>query len=297
MFRKFPLQRMVYSLCIFFVSFETTSIAAKFESPKACGYSENYYSLPISMGRFIQATVRMPKCIKQQGRLPVFMIFGGFESAAHVLDLVHPHQPVVLASFDYPFSVSRKLRFRDVFEIIKQSKTLFLDTVAGIESLTDLLKQLPEIDSKNIIGIGASFGSPVVLAAAAHHPDIRRIILIHAFGQVQETANHVILRSWLTRYGWISRPLAWAISHLVIFHLGLELPEISASNLKPEQKVLMITAQEDSFIPRASSDSLWKAIESSRAKGTRILMPGDHLMPGAELLISKIVQIIENWMD
>lgn len=296
MLSRFNYQGIIYTICIFGL-IGTVRAGETLVHRNSVRYSENHFSLAVSPGRFVQATVRMPISINRAHKRPVFMVFGGFESAAHVLDLVHPNKSVVLASFDYPFSASRKLELQNSLEILKQSKTLFSDTVAGIVALAKLLKQIPEIDSKTIVGIGASFGAPFVLAAATHNPDINRIVLIHAFGQVPETANHVILKSWLPRYGWISRPMAWAISRLASIYLGFEDPEESALNLNSEQKVLMITAQDDSFIPRASSDSLWKSIESSKAKGTRIVMPGDHLMPGSELLISQIVQTIENWLD
>jgi hypothetical protein len=81
------------------------------------------------------------------------------------------------------------------------------------------------------------------------------------------------------------------------FYLGIDEPESNARKLSARQDALMITAENDSFIPRASSDALWQALQSSEARKSRLIMPGDHLMPGSDHLIEQIMRRIQTWMD
>jgi hypothetical protein len=78
--------------------------------------------------------------------------------------------------------------------------------------------------------------------------------------------------------------------------LKFEAPEDEALRLRTSQCVLMITAADDSFIPRSSSDALWDAIRRSGAKAERRMMPGDHLQPGSDELIHKIMGEVQGWL-
>jgi hypothetical protein len=89
--------------------------------------------------------------------------------------------------------------------------------------------------------------------------------------------------------------MAWIVSRLGWFLLDAETPESEAMKLNPKQRVLMITARDDSFIPRESSDSLWEALEKSQSLKARVIMSGDHLMPGSDRLIDQIMHKVEAW--
>jgi pimeloyl-ACP methyl ester carboxylesterase len=244
----------------------------------------------------IVATLNLPLGLKPGEKVPAFLVFGGFESAAQVLGLLHPHRAVALASFDYPFSGSRDLKFPGGLLVLPEAKRVFPKTQLGIAQLVRELKKRPEIDAEKIVIIGASFGAPFAVAAAAWIPGIKGVVLVHGFGHVAETAEHVILRSWLPRYGWMARPPAWLLSRLAWLYLGVDSPEDSARELREDQRVLMITALSDSFVPRESSDALWSALSDSKAQLTRKLMPTDHLLPGSDRLIDEIVSDVENWL-
>jgi dienelactone hydrolase len=250
----------------------------------------------LSPGLKTEATLLIPTKLKPGEKVPGVMIFGGFESAARVLELIQPETPVVLASFDYPYSAPRVFKFPDSLKTAPEAKLLFPRTLDGIHSLVDELLRRPEVDPNRILIVGASFGAPFAVAAAERDPRIRDIALLHGFGKIPETVEHVIDRSWSRKFGVWARPLAWLSSRLGWIYLNLDPPENSARKLRPDQNVLMITALEDSFIPRESSDSLWNAISSSRTRHSRILMQGDHLMPGSEALIRELMRKVQAWL-
>lgn len=285
--------RATFALAVYLIGLVSLTNARA--AADECRGTESRFPVQIADARFVEATLRLPGCLKRDQKVPVFLIFGGFESAGKVLDLIHPTGPLALASFDYPFTASRKLEFRDGAKILQEGRNLYPETVRGIVSLVSALKGMPYVDPLRITAIGASFGAPFVLGAAARDPDIGGIVLVHGFGKIPETAEHVILRSWIPKYGWSAHPMAWLVSRLGWLLLDAETPESEAMKLNPKQRVLMITAGDDSFIPRESSDSLWEAVQASGALKSRVIMPGDHLMPGSERLIEQIMHKVEAW--
>lgn len=252
--------------------------------------------LRVSDDRTIQAQLRIPADLRPGTRLPAVMVFGGFENAAQVLDLVKPEVPLVLAGFDYPFAPPRVFEFPQSLGIASDVKRMAHDTRAGIGLLARALRERPEVDPGRILIIGASFGAPFALAAAAEFPDeITGVAIVHGFGQVPETAYARLMRLWQPKVGFLAAVPAWLLSRLGWAYLSFPWPEHAARALEARQKILMVTAAQDSFIPRDSSDSLWRAIEESEAIRERIVMPGDHLQPGSRELIGKILKLVQEW--
>jgi dienelactone hydrolase len=275
-----------FLISLFTIISATSPLAFAFPVP---GFTQ--FTIPISKSPAIQATLRVPKTRTPNQKFPLFLVFGGFESADRVLDLFHSDTPVALASFDYPFTQPREFKLADSYSALPQLKQLFPRTLDGIKTLVTNLIHRPEVDPSKVIIVGASFGSPFAIAAG-----ITGVVLVHGFGKVPQTLEHVILKSWLPKYGWPAHPLAWLLSRAGWAYFNIDSPEMWANQLRDHQKVLFITADHDSFIPRPSSDSLWKAVKESHAKSERIVMDTDHLMPGSDHVIQEIVQKIQLWM-
>src|SRR5436305_13565773 len=72
----------------------------------------------------------------------------------------------------------------------------------------------PLYDALRTIVVGASFGAPFALAAAAQDPSISGVVLIHGFGDIPGTGRFRILQSWKSRFGPLTNPLAWLLSRL-----------------------------------------------------------------------------------
>src|SRR4051812_27080408 len=90
-------------------------------------------SIPISLGegKSTTATWMSPKDLAPGEKVPVLLVFGGFESADEVLSLLHPDVCVGLASFNYPFSAPRQLRFPESLRALPEAKALYRQTVRG----------------------------------------------------------------------------------------------------------------------------------------------------------------------
>jgi dienelactone hydrolase len=113
------------------------------------------------------------------------MLFGGFQGAARVLDLIDGAKlppSVLLASFDYPFKPPRRFSFPGSLQYAPDVKRMMSETVEGIVWLARELARRPDVDPNRITVIGASLGAPFVIEAAAREPLIRGVALIHGSG-------------------------------------------------------------------------------------------------------------------
>lgn len=237
-------------------------------------YREETIPITLDDGRVLQARLRFPP--GASAPLPAVMLFGGFRGAARVLDRVHAGEPLVFASFDYPFEPPRKFVFPKSLKHAPEMKAAIHGTLEGVGKLYLALRQRSDLDPKRITVAGASAGAPfATIAAAEHH--IPGVVIVHGFGRITSVIARQFVRKWEPRYGrWSALP-AWPLALFCIWYTGVPDPEDFAARMSGEQKVLMISAAQDSFIPREASDALWDAFDRSQAKHERVELPGDHV--------------------
>lgn len=244
----------------------------------------------------IQATLRIPEGCSDKAKFPVVILFGGFQEAAQVLDFVHPKKPMILASFDYPYKGSRKFRFPDTLLEGGKLKKFVKNTQTAISRLIPVLKKRSDIDLDKIAIVGASFGAPFAIRAASEHEDLNALIIVHGFGDVQGVIRYRLDRRWSEKLGYFSDWLASLSAWVIVRFLDLPLPEKDAEKLHRSQIALMVEATGDTLIPTQSRDVLWDALARSPAQTKRIQMPGDHLRPGTDILIEKIMDYSLDWL-
>jgi dienelactone hydrolase len=251
--------------------------------------------LTLDDGRVVPATLRRPVGVKQ--RLPALMLFGGFQRAAKVLDLVHTPRPVAWATFDYPFEPPRKFHFPKSLADAPQARAAIHGTFDGVVKLHDALRQRRDIDPTRITVVGASAGAPFATVGAVNG-NIPGVILVQGFGDVTAVIQNLLARKYRPKYGeWVRWPARWLAQWIVWY---CEIPDIAAyaRKLRPSQHVLLVTAAKDDFVPREATESLWSALEQSRSRHERIDMTGGHLGMGDDTqLIADILQRAIKWME
>jgi len=261
----------------------------------AAGIRTETLTLTLDDGREVQAQLRFPE--HGQGRLPALMLFGGFRRAAKVLDLVRSDRPVVWATFDYPFEPPRKFRFPASLKDAPEARAAIHGSFDGVGKLYQALARHPKIDPSRITVVGASAGAPFATVGAARNP-IPGVILVQGFGDVTAVIENLILRKYRAKYGdWVARPSRWLAEWINWY---CEIPDIAAQarTLRANQKVLIFTASQDDYIPRAASESLWTALEASEAVHERIDIQGLHLGVGDDSArIADILQRSMKWME
>ena len=261
----------------------------------AAGFRTETLTLALDDGRAVQAQLRFPE--HGPGRLPALMLFGGFRRAAKVLDLVHSDRPVVWATFDYPFEPPRKFRFPASLKDAPAARAAIHGSFDGVGKLYQALARHPGIDPARITVVGASAGAPFAIVGAARDP-IPGVILVQGFGDVTAVIENLIARKYRPKYGeWVARPSRWLAEWINWY---CEIPDIAAQarTLRANQKVLLFTASEDDFVPRAATESLWTALEASAAFHERIDLEGLHLGVGDDSArIADILLRSMRWME
>ena len=256
---------------------------------------EEQLALKLDDGREITAHLRIPD--GAHGRLPALMLFGGFQRAAGVLDRVDGDRPLVWATFDYPFEPPRKFQFPQSLEYAPQLRAAIHGSLDGVGKLYQALSHHAAVDPARITVVGASAGAPFATIGAARNP-IPGVILVQGFGDAADVVRNLVARKYRPKVGaWIEWPAAW-FAHWITWYC--EVPDIAAAarTLRAQQKVLMVTASSDDFIPKAATESLWQALEQSQAAHQRIDLEGLHLGVGDDReRIAEILRRSMAWME
>jgi len=258
-------------------------------------YRSSESALTLPGGESILVRYKVPE--KMQGRLPLVLIFGGFETAGEVLTLINPAKPVILASFDYPFRAPRKLRFPESLGLAPHAKQALHQTREAIPLVIQkFIADRADVDPDRVVVIGASFGAPFALYAAMDSPEVDAVAIVHGFGDVPGTIQHRLRQIWGPKYGVWADVLAWPFAHLGWWYLALPSPSEAAGRLRENQRALLIEATEDHFIPSESRAVLREALMGSAARTTIQSVSGDHLQPGAVAQLRDIFRRIETWL-
>lgn len=253
-------------------------------------------TLPLTLPSGASLPVRVLRPAQAPDKLPAIILLGGYQRGAAALDLVSTDQPVLLAGFDYPVELPRKLRVREIPELLPKTRRAITDTRGGIAALHQALSRRPDVDPRRITLVGVSAGAPFATLAAAD-ARIPAVILVHGFADLPEVIEHQFARRWEPKHGWLGRIGAWLSSRLL--HGLLRLPSIeeSARSLDASQRVLMIRATEDDFVPKAGSDALETALRASRARVEVLIQPGGHIRGAAPERLQPVLKASMEWME
>lgn len=250
-------------------------------------------SLVLDDGRVVQATLRRPDD-QLPRRLPAIMLFGGFQNAARVLERVQTDQPLIWATFDYPFDPPRKFHFPSSLRYAPEARAAIQGSFDGVVKLHEALRKRADVDPGRITVVGASAGAPFATVGAARG-GIPGVILVQGFGDVTAVFENLIARKYRKKYGdWVQWPAHW-LARWVVWYC--EIPDIAgyARRLQASQRVLLFTASQDDFIPAASSELLWTALDASAAQHERIDLEGLHLGVGDDR--QRIADILERSLE
>jgi dienelactone hydrolase len=254
-------------------------------------------TIPLTLhdGRAVVAQLRIPGDATRP--LPALMLFGGFRSAARVLDKVHTDRSVVWATFDYPFEPPRKFRFPSSLKHAPEARAAIHGAFDGIGELYQALARHRAVDPARITVVGASAGAPFAIVGAARNP-IPGVILVQGMGDVPAVIENILHRKYREQYGdWVAWPARWLARWINWY---CEIPDIAAQarQLRASQKALMFTAAQDDFIPKPATESLWTALQASDAHVERIDLEGLHLGVGDDSArIADILQRAMQWLE
>src|SRR5262249_33060221 len=115
-------------------------------------FREESISFTTARGKTLTANLLIPSSLPVSGKLPLLIVFGG--------TLSPPDEPMLLASFEYPFPSFDDFEVAKSFNFAVRCKESVQDAVSGILELYNVLRKRPEVDSTRITLVGESLSAP-----------------------------------------------------------------------------------------------------------------------------------------
>lgn len=239
--------------------------------------------------------LRAPK--RASHRLPALMVFGGLEHAAETLDLLPLRDDVVVASFDYPYQGSRHFSFPGSLPELPRLRTAIRRTIDGIPELKSRLLTDPRVDPARIGIVGASFGAPIAIEAAARDASIRSLVIVHGFADLKSELEFRLGQILKEQWGEWAHALAWLMARVTVWALDPPEPARSIARLRPDQRVLVFEATSDEFVSPGSAQALRTALSRCPARVEWVTSEGGHVLPGSSARIDWISDQILDWVS
>lgn len=253
-------------------------------------------ALPLLLNSGVTVDARLLKPnAPSPGRLPAVIVLGGFQRGAAALDLLPPVPDAMLVGLDYPARLPRRIAPSQVRATARELEAGIGTMIQALGALHAALLRRPDVDAERISIVGASLGSPFAVIAAQRY-GYRGVVLAHGFADLPRTIRHQFARRWEPRLGPVGGGLAWLAQHLIGWLVELPEPERYAAQLRADQRVFVVTAASDEFIPAASSQALVDALRRSQAEVTVVQMPGTHMRGRNPEAIARLFELSTRWM-
>ncbi len=217
--------------------------------PAAAAAGEEQLALRLASGT--QVHVRLLRASDRAVRLPAIVVLGGLERGSGVVDLIPRTTDAVLVGFDYPLALPQQLRWSEALPLARRLEKGILETIEAVGRLHALLARRADIDPDRLTIVGVSLGAPFAVVGAAEQ-DWRGVVIIDGFGDLPRTLRHQFARRWRQRYGVFAEALAWLAQRAAMLLIDVPEPEDSARRLRRNQRVYMINAEDDEFVPQRS---------------------------------------------
>jgi dienelactone hydrolase len=199
-------------------------------------------------------------------RRPLYIILGGQRRGKEAGALIGDTRGLIFASLEYPFHGDEDAKGFAMVRQAPQVRQALFDTPPAVMLALDYLLSRDDVDTTRVELVGASFGAPFAVIAAALDPRVTRLWLAHGGGDPYRLINRGLEGPRLAPEKWIGR-------------------------VAP-RPVVMLNAQDDERIPRASVDALW---EAAREPKQLHWLPGQHMQGNRpetlEQLIEKMLAI------
>ncbi len=215
-------------------------------------------------------------------RRPVFIVLGGAVRGKDAGKLIGDTRGAIFASLKYPYD--GKLKATGAMEVLAQVPAIrraFYDTPPAVQLALDYLLARPDVDSTRVELVGASFGAPFAAIAAARDTRVTRLWLAHGGGDSYALLEHNLQRD--IPNATLRAPLA----HLadVLISGPRFTPEAWVGRVAP-RPVIMLNAEDDEQIPRASVELLYAA---AGAPKELVWLPGQHMQGNRPEVIEALI--------
>jgi dienelactone hydrolase len=215
-------------------------------------------------------------------RRPIFIVLGGAVRGKDAGKLIGDTRGAIFASLKYPYD--GKLKATGAMEVLAQVPAIrraFYDTPPAVQLALDYLLARPDVDSTRVELVGASFGAPFAAIAAARDTRVTRLWLAHGGGDSYALLEHNLQRD--IPNATLRSPLAHLAN--VLISGPRFTPEAWVGQVAP-RPVIMLNAEDDEQIPRASVELLYAA---AGAPKELVWLPGQHMQGNRPEVIEALI--------
>ena len=233
----------------------------------------------------LTVTLAVRRAAADTGARPLVVVLGGQRRGRGAAALVRDPHGTILAALDYPYDGDPNPRgLVGILGQVPAIRRAFYDAPPAVSLALDHLRTLPGVDTTSVELIGASFGAPFAVIAAARDLRVTRLWVAQGGGRPFHLLRQALrpqVRSALLRV-----PLA-ALGTLLISGPRFA-PEHWIADVSP-RPVVLLDARDDERIPRISQDALWAAAEPPKE---RILLDGPHMLGSRPAVVRAVVDSV-----
>jgi pimeloyl-ACP methyl ester carboxylesterase len=224
------------------------------------------------------------------GGIPVehlFLMLAGQATGARAVRLLDLPAGNAVAALDYPYRGSRALgRLDRALANVPAMAAAARVTPASLSLAGLALRTHPVLAAADLTLVGASFGGPfAILAAAAERERYRGLALLYTFARLDLVLDHVLAGA---RWG---RP-ARAFAHRLLARLVQPYEPVDHLPRLAGMPLLILNDMDDALVPQAAIP----ALHAAAPPGARIeTVTGGHVRPDADQLIADLVARVIAW--
>jgi len=131
-------------------------------------------------GLVVDLAIRRPdRGADTTARRPLFVILSGYEAGMAALEAIPDTRGYSIAVLDYPYQGPTDLKGLGVVPHVPAIRRAILDTPPAVMIALDYFMRRPDVDTTRIELVGASFGAPFAVIAAALDPRVARLWVLH----------------------------------------------------------------------------------------------------------------------
>jgi dienelactone hydrolase len=243
--------------------------------------------LQSTRGWSVDGYLRVPRN-PDPGR-PTVVVLGGIGTGRRAAELVRTREPHVVVGLDYPWTGPRRPNLLHIARRLPDIRRAVLLTPAALLLAADYLAgHAPTTDGADgpgLIAIGASFGAPFALAAAAADPRYDTALLIHGGGDLRRLVRWNLHRRYPHAPLWLADIGARVLEPVE--------PTDHAPRLAP-RPLILVNGLHDDRIPAECVSALYAA---AREPKTLVWLPTPHIRPHDDALLQATAEAAVRVLD
>lgn len=262
---------------------DVAEITENFKSEDSL-FSNYEIQIKDSNGLIINCLVRSPKNKNQ--RYPGLLVMNGFDTGKDVISLFRSTEEAVLISFDWPYEGKRKFKGADIGPFLPRIRHAIIRSVSVVLTVIDYLATRKDVTPEKIFVVGASFGAPFAVNAAAVDPRIKAVILLYGGGNIAKLIESSSTKQIKTAWG--RKLLGWFVAGL----LAPVEPLKYVDRISP-RPLLMINGKNDQSIFGESAELLF---EKAKEPKEIIWLETRHAKPKMTELTHQLEKMMKEWL-